>query len=230
MPARDQRLERETQALKSCNHPSVAKIYDASKFEDNGRIFWFSLEEFLDGGTLEQRISGPMSPQDVKSLGVALADVLVHFRPLKIVHRDIKPANVMYRAGHSLPVLTDFGVARILGESTLTQDFMGLGPCTPRYASPEQLNNEKVLIDFRTDQFGLALLLSECLLARHAFQHNGNDANGAILDVQARVPLPLQSENELTSLGFNCLVKALGPYPVTRYSDPSSFASVLAAI
>ena len=227
----DARLERETQALKACNHANIAKIHEAFKHVDNGREFWVSVEELLDGGTLERKLSlGPMSASEVKGLGIVMADVLMHFRSRKIVHRDIKPANIMYRTGDTAPVLTDFGVARLLSESTLTHDFLAIGPCTPQYASPEQLNNEKQLIDFRTDQFGLALVLSECLLGRHAFQHVGNDLDTAILDVRARNQLPLQTVNDLTARGFNCLVQALELYPVKRYSNPAEFARVLAVI
>jgi len=126
------------------------------------------------------------------------------------------------------PVLTDFGIVRILGEHSLTQDFMAQGPGTPMYAAPEQLLNEKSSIDWRTDQFGLALVLSELILGHHAFLEAPHvNVRDAILAVANKSVLPARSRELLESRGFGCLVKALSPWPVQRYRKQADFQKAL---
>jgi serine/threonine protein kinase len=137
----------------------------------------------------------------------------------KLVHRDIKPANIMFRADGT-PVLTDFGIVRMLDQPTLTQAFLNMGPGTPAYASPEQLNNDKALIDWRTDQFDLAIVLAECLLGHHPFLEQGKTIHDAIMAVAARQEMPAANTKRLQALGFSCLIKALMPWPIARYRRP----------
>jgi len=89
---------------------------------------------------------------------------------LDLVHRDIKPANIMFKEGLETPVLVDFGIVRDLAATSLTQTWSPIGPGTPFFASPEQLNNEKHLIDWRSDQFSLGVTLYFARTARHPYQ------------------------------------------------------------
>jgi hypothetical protein len=57
------------------------------------------------------------------------------------------------------PALVDFGLVRDLSETSLTASWLPRGPGTPLFASPEQLNNEKALIDWRSDQFSIGVIL-----------------------------------------------------------------------
>jgi eukaryotic-like serine/threonine-protein kinase len=223
-----ERLQRETFALRDCDHPNVVKIQAAFDFPHGGQDFWVIIEEFLDGGTLAiKRSKAPLHGADIRHIGQRLADVLAHFYPRKIVHRDIKPENILFKGAGIEPVLTDFGVARLLGANSLTMDFSPMGPCTPAYASPEQLNNDKALIDWRTDQFGLALVLSECLLGYHAYQQPGMSLDDAIRSVAARVPIPVPTTHSLASLGFGAILRALEPWPVARFRLPEDFCHAL---
>jgi len=115
----------------------------------------------------------------------------------------------------------------MLDEPTLTRGFAQMGPGTPAYAAPEQLNNEKAQIDWRTDQFGLAVVLAECLTGHHPFQLPNTSLYDAIYAVTAKQPLPDSTASELTSLGFPSLVTALQPWPVGRFRKPSQFIEVL---
>lgn len=189
---------------------------------------WVVLEEFLPGGTLDARQAAARLPaNDVRIMGLQLAEVLGHLRERRLVHRDIKPQNILFRDASVSAVLTDFGIVRMLDAPSLTHDFLGAGPGTPAYAAPEQLNNERHLIDWRTDQFGLGVVLSECLLSRHPFQQAGMTLRDAILQVAARQPLPRQAVEELGKLGFPSLIRALEPWPVKRYRHPDDFVSAL---
>lgn len=225
------RLIREVAALQGCNHNGIARLLDAFTFSYGGHNLWVVLEEFLGGGTLEQRTtSGSVfSPKAVRELAIPLAHVLEHLQERRLVHRDIKPANILFRDVGNSPVLTDFGVVRMLDQPSLTRDFLGMGPGTPAYAAPEQLNNEKAQIDWRTDQFGLAVVLAECLLGRHPFSQPGQGIRDAITAVATKQPLPQRTVDELVAHGFPGLIPALHPWPISRHRRPADFIAALAA-
>lgn len=224
-----ERLVREFQALSGCSHDNIAKIHAAFPFEDSTLKIWVVLEECLGGGTLEaiRPAGNSLAPGFVKYIGLSLADVLKHLNEKRLVHRDIKPANILFRDQSHEPVLTDFGVVRILDQPSLTRDYVGMGPGTPAYAAPEQLNNEKALIDWRTDQFGLAIVLAEAVLGRHPFLSANQNIGEAVAGVAARSHLTKETCDALTALGFSALTRALEPWPINRFRKPSDFIDAL---
>lgn len=222
------RLLRESAALQTCDHSSVARLLDVFPHQYQGSSIWVVLEEFLSGGTLEQRLRGKvLLPDQVRRLGVCLAEVLQHLHDRRLVHRDIKPANILFRDDPLIPVVTDFGVVRMLDEPSLTRTFLGMGPGTPAYAAPEQLNNERAQIGWRTDQFGVAIVLAECLTGHHPFLPLRGTVYDAINAVATKQKLPTSTRDELVALGFDCLLQALEPWPVSRYRRPQEFIEAL---
>ena len=225
-PSLRPRFEREADALRGCSHPAIAVLHDVFPHSADGHEYWVSIEEFLAGGTLAERcIAGPLDPALVRHIGLTLTSALDHLRTRNLVHRDIKPANILFRTGNAA-VLTDFGIVRMLDAPTLTQDFLPIGPGTPRYAAAEQLLNEQRLIDWRTDQFGLAIVLAECVLGHHPFDTDG-DLPHAIARVARREPVPEATRERLASAGFPGLVKAMAPWPAYRYRMPNMFHDAL---
>lgn len=222
------RFERETAALRKCEHTAIAKILASDLMVASGNEYWIIVEEYLPNGTLTDLAAGtPLSQDDIRHLGIILAGALAHLFERGFVHRDIKPANILFRTSAE-PVLTDFGIVRMLGEQSLTQDFMAQGPGTPMYAAPEQLLNEKCAIDWRTDQFGLALVLAEQLLGHHAYLPDKHGhVRDAIMLVANRRSLPVGNRERLAAKGFGCLVKAMSPWPVQRFRRPEEFLRAL---
>lgn len=225
-----ERFEREIQALRSCVHSSVATVLDAFRHDAGGRHIWIVVEEYLGGGTLEDRLNaGPATTDQVRGMGVQLAQVLGHLHERSLVHRDIKPANILFRDESFDPVLTDFGIVRMLDSPSLTAEFAAQGPGTPAFAAPEQLNNEKNLIDWRTDQFGLAVVLGMCILGHHPYQTGVMSIRDAVLRVASRGALQQESVERLRRAGFAGLARALAPWPVMRYRWPQDFVSALSS-
>jgi len=223
------RFIREVVALKDCAHPSIAKLYQSFGYDHGGQQFWIVYEEHLAGGTLEAGLmQWQITPASVRHVGLGLADALAHLHDKRLVHRDIKPANIMFRGGQDTrPVLTDFGIVRMLDQPTLTHAFMQMGPGTPAYAAPEQLNNDKTLIDWRTDQFGLSVVLAECLLGHHPWLVAGKSIHDAIVAVASRQEMPEVNAQRLHQAGFSSLTYALRPWPIARYRRPSDFIDAL---
>lgn len=223
----DARSEREIQFQLKCDHQHIAKVHNVELLNYGNEIFTLLHEEFLAGGTLQSRVppGSILTPEQVRELAFPLANTIEFLHSAKFVHRDIKPANILFRDESLTPVLTDFGIARALDEPSLTRDFVGMGPGTPAYAAPEQLRNDKAMIDWRTDQFGLSVVLSECLLGHHPFAEaiGGQHQNHAINLVHQRSPLPSFSVSKLEAVGFGNLIKALNPWPICRYNTTQAF-------
>lgn len=225
-PSSQARIERECDAQRGCSHAAIARLEHAFPFQDEGANYWVWVEEYLPGGTLEERRAhSALAPDIVRQVARSMISALDHLLARKLVHRDIKPANIIFRADAE-PVLTDFGIVRALDLPTLTQYFMMQGPGTPAYAAPEQLNNDIALIDWRTDQFGLAVVLAESLLGHHPFAPDG-DLHSAIARVAARATVPSTTLDALCESGFGGLGRALEAWPYRRFRTPSEFLEAL---
>ncbi|MES2464497.1 MAG: serine/threonine-protein kinase [Armatimonadota bacterium] len=168
--ARRQRIERfyrEARAAGAMSHPNIVTIYEVG--EDNGR--YFIAMEYLEGGTLREKLSlgGALPLAEALGIGIALCDALEYAHNHGIVHRDIKPDNVHLLPGGQVK-LTDFGIARIAHEEQLTIAGQVFG--TPSYMSPEQILGGK--IDARTDIFSMGVLLYEMTTGRKPFTQPGD--------------------------------------------------------
>ena len=221
------RTEREISALKRCKSQRIAKIFETFVFTaSDGRLFDVVLEEFFDGGSLEDRLkTKKLDVSEVIDLARGLARAVRDLFPLQLVHRDIKPANVMFRQGSNEPVLVDFGLVRDLNESSLTATWLPHGPGTPFYSSPEQLNNDKGLIDWRSDQFSIGVLIAVLLTERHPYQVDAANANAAIYATLQRKGPAEEFQTTMTKMGLDHVVKMLRPWPVQRVANPDAFVN-----
>ena len=139
-----------------------------------------------------------------------------------IIHRDIKPANILLHSKdrdftenslltkHVEPVITDFGLARIVHSGQQTAS--GLVSGTPAYMSPEQARGSKV--DHRTDIYSLGIILYELVAGRVPFE--GDTAITVIFKHINDAPPPIDGISpELQSV----IDKALTKYPEDRYDN-----------
>lgn len=132
------RAGREAVAAARLAHPAIVALYEAGQDDDGD---WVLVCELVRGPTLQALMrDGALSDRDAGEIGIALCDALEHAHGRGVVHRDIKPANVICpdavdEAG-AVAKLTDFGVARLAGDETLTRTGDVLG--TLAYMAPEQ--------------------------------------------------------------------------------------------
>jgi serine/threonine-protein kinase len=215
------RFQREAEAMaKVDDHPHVARIHSAGV--DGGRAYL--VMDLCEGGDLGRRLrAGPLPPQEVVALGVALARGLAHVHARGVLHRDLKPANVLFD-GEGRPRLVDFGLAQVQGGERLTETGAILG--TPAYMAPEQASGG--VVDARTDVYGLGALLYHALTGRPPFQGGSalatiarvlRDAPAAPRGLVPGVPAPLQA------VVLRCLAKA----PDERYPSAAALAEALEA-
>lgn len=216
------RTEREIEAAQRCDSPRIAKIKKFGHHTDSkNQLFDYVIEEFFAGGTLQDRLDGrAFAPDDVKRIGLALCEALAVLEHLRLVHRDIKPENIMFRDAANDPVLVDFGLVRDLAQTSLTQSWLPRGPGTPLYSSPEQLNNEKNLIDWRSDQFSVGLVLGLCLTAKHPFYSIGMTL-GEIVDAMS-IRRACSPDFRAAAIAGGCsfLIRMMAAWPVQRFSNP----------
>ena len=163
--ARRERIERfyrEAKAAGSLTHPNIVTIYEVG--EENGRHF--IAMEYLEGQSLRDvlQVRGTLPVPEALRIAQAIAAALQYAHRHGVIHRDVKPDNV-----HLLPdgriKLTDFGIARLMFEASLTADGQVFG--TPSYMSPEQVAGKP--LDPRSDLFSLGVMLYEMVTGRKPF-------------------------------------------------------------
>ncbi|MEM6274664.1 MAG: serine/threonine-protein kinase [Myxococcota bacterium] len=217
-----ERTEREIRALESCSHQHICRLAETGVHRFGGREMHFLVEEYLGGGTLTGRSRQYVgNDSKLRKLLGGLTSALTHLEPLNLVHRDIKPDNVMFRDEGDEPVLVDFGLVRVLGDTSLTGTWATQGPGTPLYSAPEQLHNDKHLIDGRADQFSMALVLGELYFGKHPFDAGGSTRS--IVERMASRRLP--ADWFISAVNGHFLeptLKMLKSWPVGRYRSPEA--------
>lgn len=216
------RAEREIASMKQCESPFIGKLHDWGTFKDKDRgSFLFVIEEYIDGGTLTDRLGSTChSAIHICDYGIALLNAVSHLREKLLVHRDIKPDNIMFRSDDDVPILVDFGLVRDLSGVSLTQTYLQQGPGTPFFASPEQLNNDKYLIDWRSDQFSIGVVLGICLTGNHPYQQPGQTDLQTVNQVITRATCSSEFSCKANEAGYGFLTKMVLPWPVDRFARP----------
>jgi len=217
-----QRVVREIEALIKCRDKNVAELFSIELFDLSGVQYLVSTEELLSGGTLSERLSSRLLTRDEMLLiGATLIEAVSTIAANRLVHRDIKPDNIMFRADGESPVLVDFGLVRDLGAESITQTWQMRGPGTPLFAPPEQLRNDKAMIDWRSDQFSLGVVLSCAAFGMHPYDRGGDSAE-TIVERVAKRGLPEEPFRVATTRErLPCLAAMVQPWPINRFHTPA---------
>jgi eukaryotic-like serine/threonine-protein kinase len=151
---KDQRFEREMKIYeKYKDSDGIPNIYEVSEYHGEAVVF----EEYIEGDTLEDVVDEYAGDETkIKDLMQRLFAILTPIWKDRYVHRDIKPANIIIRTDGT-PVILDFGIARDLGETSITGTG-GPQPGTWKWAAPEQYAGQKDMISYRTDFFSLGVV------------------------------------------------------------------------
>ncbi|WP_214416516.1 serine/threonine-protein kinase [Sphaerisporangium fuscum] len=132
-----ERMIREGRAAAKIAHPSVATVHDAIVVDGSPWI----IMELVEARSLEQVIEeeGPLPPRLVAEIGLDLMGALGAAHEQGILHRDVKPANVLLTETGRV-VLTDFGIAKVEGDASITKTGMVIG--SPGYTAPERARGD----------------------------------------------------------------------------------------
>jgi hypothetical protein len=175
-----ERFLREGEALRQLNHPNIVELLGAE--ERDGR--YYLVMGYASGGSVQDILDrqSRLPLTKVLRLGLELADALTRAHHLGIIHRDLKPANILLDEAGAVR-LTDFGMARMLDRSGLTDSDVVVG--TIKYLSPEACNGQP--LDNRADIWALGVVLFELLAGRPPFV---GDNVGATLNSILTQPVP----------------------------------------
>ncbi|MBO2456674.1 serine/threonine-protein kinase [Actinomadura violacea] len=134
-----ERTFREARASARLNHPGVVTVHDVVEESDRP---WIVMELVLAPSLQDLLDRGPMEHHRVAAIGLQMLGALRHAHEKGILHRDVKPSNVLITDSGRV-VLTDFGIAQVEGDATLTQTGLVMG--SPAYIPPERAQGERAV-------------------------------------------------------------------------------------
>lgn len=220
-----QRFQREAKTLTALQHPHIVQVFESGEL--NGVAYM--VMEYLAGQDLAAhlRVRGRLLLSEAMPILTAIARALDHAHAQGFVHRDIKPSNVMLESkpdSSTRAVLTDFGIAKILGGHThMTQTGGMLG--TFDYIAPEQIQGAAD-IDGRADVYAFGVMAYQMLTGELPFKHH-NPGALLIAHLSQPAPDPREVAPDLPRSVAHALQQALAKAPAERYASAGEFVTAL---
>ncbi|MYT31101.1 protein kinase [Streptomyces sp. SID8354] len=211
------RTLREAKAIARIRSNGAVTVYDVVDEDDRPWI----VMELVEGRSLAEviRDDGPLTPRRAAEVGLAVLDVLRAAHGQGILHRDVKPSNVLI-SDDGRVVLTDFGIAQVEGDPSVTSTGMLVG--APSYISPERARGQKP--GPPADLWSLGGLLYACVEGVPPY-----DKGSAIATLTAVMTEPVEppkSAGPLEDVIYGLLVKD----PAGRLDEAGARALLLAVI
>ncbi|MGP3971667.1 protein kinase domain-containing protein [Streptomyces sp. 6N223] len=212
------RTLREAKAIASIRNQGVVTVFDVV---DEGSRPWIVME-LIEGRSLADiiRNDGPMPPPRVAEIGLAVLDVLRAAHGAGILHRDVKPSNVLVAAEDGRVVLTDFGIAKVEGDPSITSTGMLVG--APSYISPERARGE--VLGPPADMWSLGALLYCCVEGMPPY-----DEGSAIATLAAVMHDPVPPPRQAGAL-TEVITGLLDKEPANRLTEARTRELLLAAL
>jgi len=215
------RFIREAQAVAKLNHPTIVSIYDIGK-EDGEQFF---VLEFVDGMNLKELMrtypEGKCDIQTVLRIGIDICSALQYAHSQGVLHRDIKPENILITQ-EGTAKLMDFGLAKMLGQPSITQEGMIVG--TVAYVAPEMALGKGA--DARSDLYSFGAVLYEAVTGKSPFP--GEDSVKIIFSHIHDYPVsPNRLNPKIPQSLAECIMKLLEKEPTKRYQTAADLLTVL---
>jgi serine/threonine protein kinase len=176
-----QRFNQEVEIVAKLEHRNIVPVYDYGEHEGRPYIAM----RYMSAGSVDDLLAnGPLEIEQIVNIIDQIAPALDYAHSKHVLHRDLKPSNVLLDDDGGA-YLTDFGIARVLGETgnkgITTQGVVG----TPSYMSPEQAQGQP--LDNRSDIYALGIMLFELATGRRPFE---SDTPYSIAVMQVTTPPP----------------------------------------
>ncbi len=219
------RFRREALAVAKLIHPNIVQVYDTGIDEDRHYI----VMEYVEGRSGAQILQrqGPVEPEIAAEIGVQACAGLDYAHRRGIIHRDVKPGNLMIvggpvGGGEMVVKLTDFGIARAIEQTRITQVGSVVG--TAAYLAPEQVRGEEATP--ATDVYALGVVLYQFLTGRLPYE--GSSLAELAVRQQNEKPLPPDTYNsEVPETLGAAVLRALEGDPNRRYASADELAAGL---
>ncbi|MBC8114901.1 MAG: protein kinase, partial [Candidatus Saccharimonas sp.] len=223
-PQARKRFLREAQAAAAVSHDHVVTIHAVDDGEHDKRSVPFLVMECIVGQSLQQKIDkvGALGLKEILRIGMQTAAGLAAAHAQGLVHRDIKPANILLENGVERVKLTDFGLARMVDDASVTQSGVIAG--TPQYMSPEQARGE--VVDHRSDLFSLGCVLYAMCVGHAPFR--ASTTMGVLKRVCEDAPRPIREGNaDIPDWLAKIIIKLLAKATAHRFQTAREVADLL---
>jgi serine/threonine protein kinase len=231
------RFQREAQLIASLHHPNIVKIHDfqVTAMAGTGDPVAYMVMDYVEGQTLADYMRNTSAsgrfpaPVDIIYLFTSIGQAIDYAHQKGMLHRDIKPANILLDRRNTMrnpmgePILTDFGVAKLLGMSTSALSGTAVG--TPLYISPEQARG--LPGDERSDLYSLGVILYEIVTGVTPFR---GDTPIAVIAQQANAvpPSPSLINPQIPPALAAVILRSLAKDPGARFPSASAMVTALA--
>jgi serine/threonine protein kinase len=231
------RFTREARVIASLHHPNIVQIYDfQARYPAESHVHLaYMVMEYVEGQTLAQYIRATSRtgkfplPIEIVHLFASISKAIDYAHRQGMIHRDIKPANILLDKRKTdvnpmgEPVLTDFGIAKLMVATSGTMSGMWLG--TPMYLSPEQAQgfpgNE------RSDIYSLGVILYEICTGVQPF--HGESATAIMMQHVNSMPLPPSLINPNIPPALTMVIlRAMAKEPAARFSSACALTAAMA--
>jgi hypothetical protein len=220
-----ERFKREALAVAKLIHPNIVQVYDTGL--DQGRHY--IVMEYVEGRSGAQILQrqGPVDPEIAAEIGIQACAGLDYAHRRGIIHRDVKPGNLMVvggpvGGGEMIVKLTDFGIARAVEQTRITQVGSVVG--TAAYLAPEQVRGEEATP--ATDVYALGVVLYQFLTGRLPYE--GSSLAELAVRQQNEKPLPPSTyDGDIPEPLGAAVLRALEDDPNRRYASAEELATGL---
>jgi serine/threonine protein kinase len=217
------RFESEAAAVAQLRHPNIVQVHDFDHHEGA----YFMVLEYVPGETLQERLKRlnaegrHMPPAEAVKYAIDVCEAAHYAHQRDMIHRDIKPANIMLDV-YGQAILTDFGIAKILGGQQHTATGAVIG--TARYMSPEQIQGK--VADGRSDVYSIGVTLFEMVSGRPPYEA---DSAMTLMMMHLNDPIPdlRQIQSDAPAGLVAVIEKALAKNRDDRYQTAGEMARAL---
>ena len=217
------KFNNEAQSAARLSHINIVNVYDIGKDMLNGQLIQYIVMEYVEGETLKDLIvrEKVLDNHDIIDYSTQIAQALKSAHDSGIVHRDIKPQNILIDK-YGLCKVTDFGIARVSSNATITYTSSILG--TVHYISPEQAKGK--IVDLKSDLYSLGAVMYEMATGRVPFDAD-NSVGIAVMHIQDD-PIPPREINPNLSKHLNYIImKLLKKDPTERFQNATELIEAL---
>jgi serine/threonine-protein kinase len=221
-----ERFVREARAAARLKSMHVTRVLDVGTLDDGAP---YTVMEYLEGRDLKAILvdGGPMTIADAVEYALQACEAIGEAHAAGVVHRDIKPANLFLTMDASrMPCVKifDFGISKLVGDLTLTQDAATMG--SPLYMSPEQLNSSHD-VDARADLWSLGVSLYELLAGQTPF--HADTMQQLCFRIFTGQPTPLSQLRQDVPAGLEAVIaQCLEKDRNRRFNNIAELAAALA--
>ena len=216
-----ERFKREARAIAKLRHPNILMVHDFGEEENLAYI----VMEYVNAGTFKDQLAeGLPSLGEIYTLISQVSEALDYAHEQGVVHRDVKPSNILMPK-RDWALLTDFGLAKMVGGSFMTQSGLTVG--TPSYMSPEQGSAGKV--DHRTDVYSLGVMLYEMAVGEVPYIAETPMAV-VVKHIVDPLPIPRDKNPNIPEELQRIILKSLAKNPDERYQHAGDISKALKKI